>query len=73
MFNGFIPNFTNRSEESELMDGSAFKSDELVENLADLRRNFIEIKHDKLDLNFSTTRPFDDPSRDICRAGSDIK
>ena len=38
MFNGFIPNFTNRSEESELMDGSAFKSDELVENLADLRR-----------------------------------
>ncbi len=38
MFNGFVPNFASRSKEAELIDGSAFHLDELVENLSDLRK-----------------------------------
>jgi SAM-dependent methyltransferase len=33
-----FPNFEKRSNEAELMDGSNYSTDELVENLADLRR-----------------------------------
>jgi ubiquinone/menaquinone biosynthesis C-methylase UbiE len=38
MFNGFAPNFTRRSNESELTDGSDYTPDELIESLGDLRR-----------------------------------
>lgn len=38
MFANFIANFEKRSNEAELMDGSDYSLDELVENLADLRR-----------------------------------
>lgn len=38
MFNDFAPNFTKRSNETELIDGSAYGADELVESLKDLRR-----------------------------------
>jgi ubiquinone/menaquinone biosynthesis C-methylase UbiE len=38
VFANFIANFEKRSDEAELMDGSDYSLDELVENLADLRR-----------------------------------
>src|SRR5574341_586210 len=38
MFNGFAPNFARRSNEAELMDGSDYTPDELIDNLGDLRR-----------------------------------
>ncbi|MCI0338861.1 MAG: methyltransferase domain-containing protein [Acidobacteria bacterium] len=38
MFDGLATNFEKRSNEAELMDGSDYSLDELVENLADLRR-----------------------------------
>jgi hypothetical protein len=38
MFPGLPANFDKRSNEAELMDGSDYDADELIENLADLRR-----------------------------------
>ncbi len=38
MHEGFAPNFAERSTEAELMDGSDYRSDELIENLAILRQ-----------------------------------
>jgi ubiquinone/menaquinone biosynthesis C-methylase UbiE len=35
---GFAPNFAERSKEAELMDGADYNPDELIENLAILRR-----------------------------------
>jgi 2-polyprenyl-3-methyl-5-hydroxy-6-metoxy-1,4-benzoquinol methylase len=38
MFTSLPANFDKRSNEAELMDGSDYDADELIENLADLRR-----------------------------------
>jgi 2-polyprenyl-3-methyl-5-hydroxy-6-metoxy-1,4-benzoquinol methylase len=38
MFDGFAPNFTIRSNETEIMDGSDYDPAELIESLGDLRR-----------------------------------
>jgi 2-polyprenyl-3-methyl-5-hydroxy-6-metoxy-1,4-benzoquinol methylase len=38
VFNDFAPNFAKRSNEAELIDGTAYGADELVESLKDLRR-----------------------------------
>ncbi len=38
MFNVLAPNFTERSREAELIDGSAYGQDEYIEALNDLRR-----------------------------------
>lgn len=38
MFDGFAPNFAERSRETELIDGSNYEPDEFIVSLADLRR-----------------------------------
>lgn len=38
MFDGFAPNFAERSRKAELMDGSNYELDEFIETLGDLRR-----------------------------------